>query len=225
MSNSDSETDIDLSDAISLGDDEMVVVADSEDSDTTEPLPKSQSPKPESNDGEGDPKGDPCIICQEDIQNPIKLECNHTFCFSCIKGSMIKSGTDCPLCRKALSKDYKHMIFKAPEKLCQKILVSLDSQWTWIYSGKNCGWWYFEPKASEELENLYDLYTKGQLTANSNQVTICGYVYRFDFSSMEQINTQNGAIRHIQRLSVNDLTEFKKSNQIKGICGIKVKDI
>lgn len=114
------------------------------------------------------------------------------------------------------------MIFKSPEKLCQKIAVSNDLQWTWVYSGKNCGWWYFEPKINEEVEGLYNLYIKGQLHANTNQVTICGYVYKFYFSSMEQVNMQNGAIRHIQRLSSDELVEFKKSNQIKGVCGIKI---
>jgi len=227
------------SDTISLGCDDVqsagsdLIVADSDSENKPKELDKKKKKahkkkhKILESDDESSmdsiPDVDKCIICQDDMHNPIKLECNHSFCFSCIKGAMIQSGTECPLCRHKPSKGYKDMIFKSPEKLCQGITEAsvINNTYVWIYSGKNCGWWYFEPKISEELDVLYDLHSKGKLTVDNNLVTICGYIFTFDFSSMEQSNKTNGAVRHIKRLSKDELVEFKKANQIKGVCGIK----
>ena len=84
------------------------------------------------------------------------------------------------------------------------------------------GWWYFDPKANAAVEELYQLHLKGQLTDQNNTVTICGYMFSFDFKAMEQKNKQNGAVRHIKRFEEEELEVFQKNTQIKGICGVKV---
>lgn len=164
-----------------------------------------------------------CIICYDEIINKVALECKHEFCFSCIKGSLIQNGTECPLCRHKISSNYRNMILKTPEKLCGKIEdFEIDDDAVWIYSGKHSGWWYFDPKANKSVEELYQLFKNKQLTNQNNQVSICGYLFSFNFDDMEQKNKQNGAIRHVKRLPEDELEAFQAKNQIKGICGIKV---
>ena len=45
-----------------------------------------------------------CPICLEDVKIPIKLDCSHTFCLSCIRKWNQKTNSEnsnkCPLCRK-----------------------------------------------------------------------------------------------------------------------------
>ncbi|VVU94462.1 Ring finger domain [seawater metagenome] len=41
-----------------------------------------------------------CTICLQELNNPEKLECNHTFCQTCIQKWNEKNST-CPLCRKS----------------------------------------------------------------------------------------------------------------------------
>ena len=166
---------------------------------------------------------DLCMICYDELMNKVKLECDHEYCFSCIKGSIIQNGAECPLCRGKISSNYKNLIFKTPEKLCDKIEdVEIEGESVWIYSGKHNGWWYYDLKANTEVEQLYQLFKKKQLTTQNNEVSICGYLFSFDFDDMEQKNKQNGAIRHIKRLTEDELKNFQSKNLIKGICGIKV---
>ena len=161
-----------------------------------------------------------CIICQEAMINPIELDCGHEYCYTCIKGTIINIGTECPLCRKQISSKFKNLIFEAPEKLC-KNLSHIETDYIWIYSGKDSGWWYFDSKSNDEVEHLYQLYHKQKLTPEINYLSICGLIFTFNFKKMEQINKKNKVVRHIQRLTQTELNDFMKNNQIKGICGIK----
>lgn len=45
-----------------------------------------------------------CRICLEDIHRPVKLECEHSFCLTCISRSSVDRRT-CPLCRAPIILD------------------------------------------------------------------------------------------------------------------------
>jgi len=45
---------------------------------------------------------DQCIICMDDISQPKKLACGHTFCTSCINEYFSRCQKKCPTCGKVL---------------------------------------------------------------------------------------------------------------------------
>ena len=45
-----------------------------------------------------------CIICQEVLYEPKRIDCGHTFCDICITQWLSKS-TFCPMCRQKVSKE------------------------------------------------------------------------------------------------------------------------
>ena len=53
-------------------------------------------------------KMDICPICMENMSNGkyIYLECNHIYCFTCIK-EWLSAHDNCPLCRKYLSTNFR----------------------------------------------------------------------------------------------------------------------
>lgn len=42
-----------------------------------------------------------CCICNEVYNNPMRLDCGHTYCYNCIKGWM-KKKNECPNCRTSI---------------------------------------------------------------------------------------------------------------------------
>jgi len=67
-----------------------------------------------------------CSICSEDFDNPIKLVCGHVYCFLCLKGSILNSTKECPLCRNKFSKTFLYDMFHHPEKLCIDFSVTKE---------------------------------------------------------------------------------------------------
>ncbi|EFO96805.1 hypothetical protein CRE_17218 [Caenorhabditis remanei] len=45
-----------------------------------------------------------CTVCHEDLSYPIKLECSHVFCKTCIE-TWLDQKTTCPMCRAEVTKD------------------------------------------------------------------------------------------------------------------------
>ncbi|KPP58081.1 hypothetical protein Z043_124127 [Scleropages formosus] len=46
-----------------------------------------------------------CPICLEFFNNPTTLPCEHTFCHSCIQGTLVAQGPRCPECRATFLQD------------------------------------------------------------------------------------------------------------------------
>ena len=42
-----------------------------------------------------------CCICNDVYNNPMRLDCGHTYCYNCIKGWM-KKKNECPNCRTSI---------------------------------------------------------------------------------------------------------------------------
>lgn len=46
-----------------------------------------------------------CAVCLQPSIHPVKLPCNHIFCFLCVKGVTIQSQR-CPMCRREIPQSY-----------------------------------------------------------------------------------------------------------------------
>jgi len=166
-----------------------------------------------------------CSICLDEPVHAVKLPCNHIFCYLCAKGLImsrdpvcINKQALCSLCRQPFTADYLES-----NKVLQEAVATLnstpplgpdptlndDDRWQWFYQG-NKGWWRFERRNNEDLEQSY---LQGDQSA---QLLICGKMYTLDFVRMEQYQTNYPQRkRRIKR----DL----RSSQCKGVAGLQVK--
>lgn len=163
-----------------------------------------------------------CCICLDRIKLPYKLDCNHTYCFLCLKTLYIKSNNDvCPLCRKPIStKIFEDSLSQKTETNCSS---SSEVNIKWIYSGRNSGWWYYDFQTNELIEQNYQKYMK-----NSDEISPRFEIYLFynkytiDFSNMVQISSNNSYKRNIKRIEDKEV-EDKNIYDIKGIAGLKIE--
>lgn len=163
-----------------------------------------------------------CLSCGKVLINEVSLECGHKYCLTCIKGDLYNHGDECPECGEEVSDDYRVSIFRSPEKICKVEEINVE-EINWLYSGKNKTdtWWHFDKKNNRIVEDLYQLYLKGDLTEKDNRTPICGFTFSFDFDNMQE-KSENGIIRDLKRFSKEELEDFKKVFQVKGTCGIKI---
>lgn len=139
-----------------------------------------------------------CPICYEKITLPYRLECFHSFCYLCIKRAY-ESNQSCPYCRHPITEE----IYDTA-KLQGGVTADIAQ---WLYSGKNFGWWKFDPNTDYQLELAY---REGQDTCT---ICIMGRTYLIDFNRMEQ-RSSTGCKRKIKH---ND-----SNNSVKGIAGLRV---
>ena len=66
-----------------------------------------------------------CSICQEEIKKKKKLECNHSFCETCINRWLLSHNT-CPCCRATVSHSQR--------PLSVRLVLGAPSQITFIIS-------------------------------------------------------------------------------------------
>lgn len=171
---------------------------------------------------------DDCIICCNPMYIKIALPCKHTFCFSCVKGHVLRQSfhqkVTCPACTQSLPDWFKHTIKHNPHKL-----VSMETQKTmmrstdvfWFYSGSNGGWWAYEQSNNKDIEAIYQDYLN-YVNTNQSMVTICGQNYSFNFDKMVQLNLKTGGYRRIKRVEKQFLDKFTTTNTVKGLAGLKM---
>lgn len=139
-----------------------------------------------------------CTICLEEMVSeklPISLECNHKFCFLCIKG-FYQNNPSCPLCRREITDSViNNLRTKLPK-----------TEFSWCYSGRNYGWWAYDPITSEYLESQYG-------KSKEIKIDLMGREYTIDFINMEQIGPMGK--RKIRR-------EKNLTSLAKGIAGLKL---
>jgi hypothetical protein len=112
---------------------------------------------------EGNAEEEECCICLQSLSLPIQSSCGHIFCWLCLK-SVIESHSSyssnppaCPLCRARLDM-----------KLLNQATVATDDYinqhnsifYVWKYAGRSSGYWLFEDRANEEIEQSYQNYLK-----------------------------------------------------------------
>lgn len=155
---------------------------------------------------ETDSNVDPCPICFETPLYPIKLPCDHTFCYLCAKGlcesNLTGGGGACAMCRRPFprgifNQSRHHVTDKNSKSQC------------WFYEGKS-GWWQFDERNNEAIEEAF------HSGVEKFQLLLCGNLYAIDFKNKIQYRVDGtGRIRHIKR----DCTS--STSNVKGIAGLK----
>ncbi len=124
---------------------------------------------------------DVCSVCLDKPVHPVELECRHIFCYLCAKG-LVQGGTgQCSLCRATISNGYLEQ-----SKLISRTRSDLESAtegvrgWQWFYEGRGGGWWKFEVRLNQEIEEAFSA-QEAKL-----ETLICGNLYVVDFQEMTQ---------------------------------------
>lgn len=159
-----------------------------------------------------------CCICMDELNLPITTDCGHHFCFLCLKG-VIETSTysQCPLCRSVITTDLDDFHVDEDFLIDKKDMIIHY----WMYSGRNFGWWNYDEKTNELIEEYYQDFIGDDTSSDEEEeyvITIGPNEYIIDFSAMMQIkkNAPNKK-RSIKRVSVQDTS----SVQVKGTAGIK----
>ena len=153
-----------------------------------------------------------CSICLESYKLPYKLPCGHEYCYLCIKQSIESYITTCPLCRTDI-----------PSYVSENAqLIDNNSNKThgkWMYSGRNGGWWYYDPSTDKTIEDAYQIY-KAKGGKSTLKVMILGNEYIIDFCEMKQIRVNHSAVRIIKRAE-----NTNEDDLIKGFAGLGFKTL
>jgi len=173
---------------------------------TSDPPPENT---PASDDG-GGRTGDECSVCLDPPVHPVKLACDHTFCYLCAKGLVMSNNSACSLCRRPIGNGYlesAEILSRVSQDLNDTPPVEASREtWQWFYEGRS-GWWRFEERTNEELEETF---LSGQL---SMETMIVGNIYVIDFTHMEQFQK---AFPTRKRKIKRDM----KSSECKGVAGL-----
>ncbi|XP_014673074.1 PREDICTED: E3 ubiquitin-protein ligase rnf146-like [Priapulus caudatus] len=161
-----------------------------------------------------------CPVCLQTCIQPVRLPCNHVFCFLCVKGAANLSKR-CALCRQVIPNDY----LLNPELLDPHDLVppkpapavteaaAADGSGievhTWYYEGRG-GWWQYDERTCAEIESAY-LATRRRI-----ELLIAGFLYVVDFDSMVQTRRNDP---HRRRRVKRDRVGIPDR---KGVAGIRL---
>ncbi|VVC44167.1 Zinc finger, RING-type,Zinc finger, RING/FYVE/PHD-type,WWE domain, subgroup,Zinc finger, RING- [Cinara cedri] len=147
-----------------------------------------------------------CPICLGPAVFPILIPCGHVFCFLCIKG-VVQQSNICPMCRQAVPNNfYKNPIFL--EYLGHNQEDFDHDGYQWFYECRSGGWWQYEKRTSEEIEQNY------QLNNKKFNLLICGTLYTIDLDRNVQYSVDNPSKRRkLKRENGSNLL-------VKGIAGI-----
>ncbi|RWS10505.1 E3 ubiquitin-protein ligase RNF146-like isoform X2 [Dinothrombium tinctorium] len=147
-----------------------------------------------------------CSICLQKFVNPVRLPCDHTFCFLCVKGAA-NVNKRCAICRQEIADSY----FDNPTLVDETAIEApvFDDQFQWFYEGRN-GWWLYDKRTGEELETAFK---SGEKRC---ELLIAGYVYVIDFDAMLQYRRNEP---HRKRRVKRDLPD---SASTKGVAGIRI---
>jgi len=164
-----------------------------------------------------------CAVCLQPSIHPVRLPCNHIFCFLCVKGVTIQSQR-CPMCRREIPQSFlEHpALISDPEESCptpeegeQETAGSTSAQapetedLRWFYQGRN-GWWEYDERTAQELELHHK---KGDKNC---ELLIAGFLYSIDFENMLQCRrNEPNRRRQIKRDLAGNVTDKK------GIAGIR----
>jgi hypothetical protein len=160
-----------------------------------------------------DENADVCPICRNTKIFPFKLSCGHEFCYMCLKGCVIRGNSKCPYCRK----DTINVNFEDNSYLPNTYSTTKIPPISWLYSGKNHGWWCYDVDNNCMIEKNYQKF-RSNPTKHKFNFWILGCEYTIDFSMMKQISSFRS--RDIKRIDTTTLT-LADTNNIKGISGLK----
>lgn len=173
---------------------------------------------------------DDCLICCSPLHMKVTLTCQHSFCYGCIKGQILRlqrgHTMTCPLCLTPMAAHLYHAIKRNPHRSDQ-IEVARECLGTpevsWFYAGHHGGYWHYDPVNNAAIEALYQRYLQLEDISRDNRLSICGMTRIFNFDQMVQINEFNHNDREIKRVEKSDMRSFIESGQVKGLAGYQVK--
>ncbi|XP_052863034.1 E3 ubiquitin-protein ligase rnf146 [Anopheles cruzii] len=154
-----------------------------------------------------------CPVCLQTCVHPVRLPCGHIFCFLCVKGVAFKN-LRCALCRCDIPLTYLDhpQLVNGVEEIERAATSSSETnQYQWYYEGRN-GWWQYDERTSQELEEAYASFEK------SCKILVAGFVYIVNFEHKCQIRQNDySRIRRVKR----DLVTIPK----KGVAGLRLETV
>lgn len=168
----------------------------------------AKPPEPPTGDNDSSRQSDRCSICWIDPPtNAVKVDCNHIFCFLCIK-SAASFTKKCPLCRADITTDFDVGQF---ELVGTVKLPNPNRDGTfWFYGGRK-GWWMYDADTSSELENAR------QMGWKKVQRLIAGQVYVMNIAKGKQY--QKGLKERSRSICCSRLDQLDGS--ILGLAGLR----
>ncbi|XP_049285406.1 E3 ubiquitin-protein ligase rnf146 isoform X2 [Anopheles funestus] len=153
-----------------------------------------------------------CPVCLQTCVHPVRLPCGHIFCFLCVKGVAFKN-LRCAMCRCDIPLTYLDhpQLVNGVEEIVRAATatVSDGNEYRWYYEGGH-GWWQYDERTSQELEEAY---LRGD---KSCKILVAGFVYIVSFEHKCQIRQNDySRIRRIKR----DLVSIPK----KGVAGLRLE--
>lgn len=153
-----------------------------------------------------------CPICYDKLILPYVSECNHTFCYMCLKIAYIHDAR-CPMCRADLPREVYEEAY-----VTEKSSDWAEDSIVWLYSGRSEGWWRYDPITNQNIESGYNCHLRNPVE-RSIMVKILNRDYVIDYLEMTQRPSgDSGVSRKIKRLE-GDIEET-----IKGIAGLRLKE-
>nr|XP_040233038.2 E3 ubiquitin-protein ligase rnf146 [Anopheles coluzzii] len=153
-----------------------------------------------------------CPVCLQTCVHPVRLPCGHIFCFLCVKGVAFKN-LRCAMCRCDIPLTYLDhpQLVNGVEEIVRAATASVPdgNEYRWYYEGGH-GWWQYDERTSQELEEAY---LRGD---KSCKILVAGFVYIVSFEHKCQIRQNDySRIRRIKR----DLVTIPK----KGVAGLRLE--
>ena len=163
-----------------------------------------------------------CAICLQQCVHPVQLNCQHIFCYLCVKGVQKKQ---CPMCRSDISPESidQPNLVKDGKELSSKFKSDAENDtYSWFYKGQN-GWWEYEQRDLSDLEKAYTAamdHEKGNSSTVKDktcELLIAGHLYIIDFQQMIQYRKdQPFRKRNVKREKQDKVSDFK------GVAGLRI---
>jgi len=120
----------------------------------------------------------------------------------------------CPFCRATVPRDFviKPKVVE-PKVLEKAISKKSDSKPQWYYEGRREGWWLYDPRTSEEIEDAYKE-RKAKCV-----IQVAGFDYVVNFEDMVQFRQDRPERR--RRILRSDMVE--DTAVVKGVAGLYSK--
>ena len=185
-----------------------------------------------------------CAVCLQPCLQPIKLSCDHIFCFLCIKGVTVNHQQhSCPMCRSKIPPGYldnPDLIYACSSKNILKRTSSNEkTQYKWFHSGAK-GWWEYDERTADDIDRSFDVFIsqKDKQTPNPKkkkknkkpstntttdiamcEILIAGVMYIIDFDNMIQYRKGSPHKKRKIRREIKD-----QVIDCKGVAGLRKHD-
>lgn len=107
-----------------------------------------------------------CILCNNNVSLPYNLNCDHTFCYLCIKTYYLSNNKKCPTCNTDILDNLSSIQYN-------NILEEVNNRSTfWLYSSNHPNFWYaYDKKSNDAINTLYvDYFTNNQANNKNKHI-------------------------------------------------------